>query len=323
MSLWKVPVSGGSPEKLVGGNAMFPSVARQGGRLAYAETGAPDLDIWRAAGPMMDLPSRVRPTKHISSTRWDGNPQISPDGKRIVFASNRSGNGEIWVCDQTGLNPVQLTSFGGPLAASPRWSPDGQQIVFDARIQDQSDVHVVSPEGGEPRRITTEPSNEVRPSWSRDAQWIYFGSDRSGTWQVWKVPAQGGTAVPVTRHGGREAQESPDGRFVYYHKSSTPGIWRVPIEGGEEVQVLDQGEQGHWSLLEGGICLLNRKATPDPAIELFDLTTRRLARITSLPKEAASPLLVPSLAVSPDGRWVLYVQLDRVTSDIVLVENFH
>jgi Tol biopolymer transport system component len=323
-SLWRIPISGGTPEPLATSGAtvlLFPSIARQGNRMAYVQSVA-DLDIWRAPGPTAGPGLKLPPTKVISSTHWDSNPQISPDGKRIVFASARSGAGEVWVCDEAGLNPVQVTSFGGPLAASPRWSPDSRQIAFDGRAHGHADIFVISAEGGAQRRITTEPSNEVRPSWSSDGRWIYFGSDRAGSWQVWKAPTDGGGAVQVTKHGGREAQESPDGRFVYYHKNNTPGIWRAPVEGGEEVQVIEQAEPGQWAVLAQGLCLLNRKAKPEPAIEFFSFDTGRLAKITSLPKEAASPLLIPALAVSPDGRWVLYVQLDQVTSDIMLAENF-
>ncbi len=323
LTLWRIPISGGAPERLAvsGETALFPSVARQGGRLAYVQSAA-DLNIWRAAGPAAVLASKAKPAKFISSTQWDSNPQISPDGKRIVFASARSGSGELWVCDEAGLNPVQLTSSGGALSASPRWSPDSQQVVFDSRVRGQADIHVVSREGGPPRRITTEPSNEARPSWSRDGRWIYFGSDRTGNWQVWKAPAEGGAAMQVTRQGGRETQESPNGKFLYYHKGVGLGIWRVPPEGGDEVQVLDRGEAGQWAVLDHGICLLNRRAVPEPTIEFFGFATRRSSKITSLPKQAGAPLLIPSLAVSPDGRWILYVQVDQTTSDVMLAENF-
>ena len=109
---------------------------------------------------------------------------------------------------------MQLTSFGGAFLGSPRWSPDGQRIAFDVFREGHADIYVVSADGGSPRRFTTEPSQEVRPSWSRDGRWIYFGSNRSDTWQVWKAPAEGGAAVQVTKNGGREAFESPDGKFV-------------------------------------------------------------------------------------------------------------
>ena len=54
-----------------------------------------------------------------------------------------------------------------------------------------ADILVVSASGGPPRRITTAPSPDTRPSWSRDGRWIYFASHRRGEWQVWKAPSGG------------------------------------------------------------------------------------------------------------------------------------
>src|SRR6516225_7279261 len=150
------------------------------------------------------------PTKLIASTEFDGSQQFSPDGKRIVFASSRSGSVEIWVCDSDGSNPWQLTFVGGRGAGTPRWSPDSRQVAFDAGPEGNGDIFVVSVEGGRPRRLTTDASNDVVPSWSRDGKWVYFASDRTGAWQTWKMPAEGGQAVQVTKHGGFTAFESMD-----------------------------------------------------------------------------------------------------------------
>ena len=85
--------------------------------------------------------------------------------------------------------------------------------------------------GGKARRLTGHDSNNVRPSWSHDGQWIYFGSDRTGDWELWKEPAQGGQPVQLTRKGGREGFESEDGKFVYYVRGfGLAGLWKVPTE---------------------------------------------------------------------------------------------
>ncbi|MGH9530901.1 MAG: hypothetical protein ACRD2Q_00810, partial [Terriglobales bacterium] len=68
----------------------------------------------------------------LDSGGLDHGPQFSPDGRRLVFASDRSGSREIWVCDADGQNAVRLTSMGAYLTGTPRWSPDGTWIVFDS-----------------------------------------------------------------------------------------------------------------------------------------------------------------------------------------------
>jgi len=127
--------------------------------------------------------------------------------------------------------------------------------------------------------------------------------------------------VQVTRQGGREAFESSDNKFVYYSKGfGTPGIWRVPPTGGKEIQVLDEPLQGFWALVHNGIYFVNPKARPRPTIEFFAFGTGRSTQLAAIEKELQ--LVYPSLAVSPDGRSLLYVQVDSFESDIVLAENF-
>jgi Tol biopolymer transport system component len=295
-----------------------PSISRDGHRLAYVQSFG-DANIWR-----IEVPSSAGranpPTSLISSTQCEWGPQFSPDGKRIVFESIRSGPDELWLCESDGTNPTQLTFHG---ASTPRWSPDGRHIAFVSRPEGHEDISVMSAEGGSPRRLTTDPANDEVPSWSRDGHWIYFSSNRSGTRQVWKVPAEGGQAVQVTKQGGYAAFESPDGQVLYYAKLESAGLWRMPVEGGEESLVLDQlqaGYWGAWAVADKGIYFINPEAKPRATIEFFSFATRRITRIAVLEREPVN--WFSNLAISPDGRWILYTQLDQDGNDIMLVENF-
>jgi Tol biopolymer transport system component len=236
---------------------------------------------------------------------------------------------EIWMCDSEGSNPVQVTNFGSGHTGTPRWSPDGQRIVLDARISGSSDIYVVNADGGSPRQLTTESSADVMPVWSADGQWIFFGSDRSGDWQIWKVRAQGGQAVQVTKGGGYGTIGATEG-FIYYSrnsgvavatgkKSSEPGIWKVPVDGGEEIRVFDQGGVHSLFITDDGVYFSNADAQPVPAIQFYSFATKQMATLVSIEKSK----YFAYLAVSPDGKWILYVQIDQEDNDIMLVENFH
>jgi hypothetical protein len=125
----------------------------------------------------------------------------------------------------------------------------------------------------------------------------------------------------VTRHGGREAFESPDGKFVYYSKGfEVYGLWRVPVEGGAEVKVVDHVTQGYWAMFDQGIYFVNPQVRPHPAIEYFNFASGRTTHIATV--ENALLWTGPSMATTSDGRWILYVQVDKVESDIMLVKNF-
>jgi len=320
--LWRIPVAGGTPERLTVGayDASDPTISRKGYRLAYTQRSGGDTNIYRIEIPTATARANS-PVRFISSTRNESQSQFSPDSHRIVFSSDRSGSDEIWTCNSDGSNPVQLTFLGG--AGTPRWSPDGRQIAFDSNARGNFDIYVIDAAGGLPRLLTTETADDNLLSWSKDGRWIYFASKRSGDYQEWKVPAEGGEAVQITKQGGYVAFESPDGKFVYYTKKDTPGIWRAPVEGGKEIPVIDSfnlSDNVNWALVTDGIYFIDSGAKEGAAIEFFSLITRRITKVAELGKVYIFP---NGFAVSPDRRSFLYTQADTLgSSDIMLVENF-
>jgi Tol biopolymer transport system component/DNA-binding winged helix-turn-helix (wHTH) protein len=315
--LWKISARGGELQRLqFGQEGTEPSI--RGRRLAYARQ-VSNLNIWRKQ--LDSKHSSLPADRFLSSTAIESGPQYSPDGSSIVFESTRSGSYEIWMCRSDGTNLVQLTHFNN-VTGTPRWSPDGQQIAFDSRAPGNADIFIMDSQGGSIRKLTNEASADVVPSWSRDGRWIYFASARSGHWEVWEMPSKGGPAVQVTRHGGYGAFESPDGKFLYYTKyPAVPGIWRMPTSGGEESQVVAGMEPefwGYWALVEKGIYYLD--TTAKPAIAFFDFANGQVTRLFEFETRPARE--ATGLAASPDGRTILYTQLDALTRDIVLVDNF-
>jgi Tol biopolymer transport system component len=240
-TLWRVPLSGGAPEPLAGAgqDASAPAISRKGNFLAFTyqlENG----NIWRMPlGRQIVPPEQFR--KLIASPRQEISGVYSPDGTRIVFSSDRSGSFELWLCDSDGSHPVQLTSYG-TLTCSPHWSPDGKWILFDSRREGHGVVYVISAGGGEARQLTSGKGDDILPNWSHDGSRIYFASNRSGGMECWQMPAggedaKGGSPIQITHAGGFQAEESADGRWLYYSKQSG-GIWRKPLVGGSEARVL-------------------------------------------------------------------------------------
>ena len=156
--LWRVPMSGATPERLdwLGSSLFGPSVS---GQLLAAERNVSTTDIWR-----FDLISSGPPSEHpVSSTLPDIDPEFSPDGTSIAFASVRSGQEqEIWVAGTDGSNARQLTrgTSGRNRSTewspgSPRWSHDSKRIVFDAPGEDgRRRAYVVDVTGGEPKLVS-------------------------------------------------------------------------------------------------------------------------------------------------------------------------
>jgi Tol biopolymer transport system component len=320
-ALWRVAVSGGTPVRvpMVSENASDPAFSRDGKHMVYAQF-FEDKNIWR-----FDFGGHAAPKKVVSSTQADTSPSISPDGSRIAFRSNRSGSNEIWACDSEGRAPWQVTHVGGALTGTPRWSPDGTRIAFDSRPDGQAEIYTIEPGQQAMRRITNSPSEDVTPSWSRDGKWIYFASNRSGAWQVWRAPSRGGgPEEQITRSGGFAAFESEDGQYVYYAKGrSAEGLWRKGLpDGSEEVFVPDlkAGMWGNWTLSDTGLYFLDLPAPGMPTPiwwQPFAGKRIQVGTIVGPPSVSDS-----SLTLSPDRRYLLYSQMDQAGSDILLLENY-
>ena len=107
------------------------------------------------------------------------------------------------------------------MVVGPQWSPDGRRIAFFATTGRAGayEAYVMDADGGPPLRLTrSEGELEALPAWSRDGRSIYLTSSRSGSLQIWRMPVAGGESVQLTKRGGAEAVESPDGRVIYYTK---------------------------------------------------------------------------------------------------------
>lgn len=228
--LWRVDRSGGDPELLLRANEgtsyRHPSVARSSGRMVYAQQSS-QVDIWT-------FPSNGRPAADaspvISSTQRDTRPSIRPDGQRIAFVSHRTGHPEIWTSKTDGSDLSQLTSLEPTAIHSAVWSPDGRRVALSAQMGGRTDLYTVSTTGSGANRLTTGEGEHLSPHWSRDGASIYFASNRTGAWEIWRQPQSGGAAVQVTRGGGVAAQESPEANALYFVRPDTAGIWTAPLD---------------------------------------------------------------------------------------------
>ena len=310
--LYRIPASGGgSPRPLgLGEGADMPAFSSDGRKLAFVHY-FDDANIWR-----VDLAGKPPvPEQFIASTSREVFPQYSPDGQRIVFYSDRTGSNQIWVSNADGSNAAPLTSMDATTTGTPRWSPDGRQISFDSNAGGRWHVYIVRADGGKPRPLTDDHSDNFIASWSRDGKWVYFASQRSGRLEVWKMRPQGGAAVQVTRNGGAAAVESRDGKTLYYSKDPN-SLWQKTLPDGEETQIAGPIYRYNFAVAEKGIYYTAIEAKS--AVLVFrDFAT---GKVTPILKMAKRPDL--GLEVSPDGRFLLYAQLDYSGSDLRLVENF-
>jgi serine/threonine protein kinase/dipeptidyl aminopeptidase/acylaminoacyl peptidase len=324
-----------SPERLpsVGVDGIMPVVSprlpSRLSRLVYVHS-SQDVNIWRIDTSAPGAPASSPAAVAIASTRQEGMPQLSPDGRRVAFWSDRSGESEIWLADLDGANPIQLTSMGAGVRGYPHWSPDGRFIVFHSAFEGQWEVFEIPASGGRARNLTSNPANDYLPSFSADGKWIYFNSSRSGEFRIWKMPASGGDPVQVKDAVGFAPQESPDGAYLYYVQTfdAPSALWRVPVSGGAPVKMVESVLLANFVVLQGGIYYIDRSSSQGD-VHYFDLPSgkTRLQYFDFATRKSRT--VVPDLGVvdipltaTADGRTILFPRIDSSVDDMMLVENF-
>lgn len=153
----------------------------------------------------------VRLTDNVAD---DSQPDISPDGRHIVFVSNRDGGkGEIYLMDADGRNLRNLT-HNPAHDDSPAWSPDGRQIVFQSNRRGSTEIFVINADGGDPRPL----GPGGRPAWSPDGRQIAFSRVLDHYQELFVMSAAGGEARRLTfdQEFCADPSWSPDGKRIVF-----------------------------------------------------------------------------------------------------------
>jgi len=126
--------------------------------------------------PLEGQASSAQPLTRLTYGSWDDiDPAVSPDGKRVAFASNRNGYWDLYVLDLLGGEVTRLTDsleYDG----SPAWSPDGLWVVYETYVDENLDIFIRSVDDPQqsPIRLTSSASGDYSPAWSpqwRSASW--------------------------------------------------------------------------------------------------------------------------------------------------------
>ena len=217
-----------------------------------------------------------RLTDHPAGERW---PAWLPDGRHILFSSDRDRDRHIYIMDLAGKNIKRIADENGRPAISPdgqwiaqtvagflllvsidglerkeihwgrpqgatnmaAWSPDGKRLAFTIRVPGVlNDIYVIDITGENFQRLTDHPWQDLYPAWSPDGQWIAFWSNRDGDNAVYLMEADG--ANPKRLANGRSPEWSPDGQHIAFvsRQEGTEGIF-IMDKDGEDIRLLVEG----------------------------------------------------------------------------------
>lgn len=177
--------------------------------------------VFSARGDVFTVPAKTGVTRNLtqSSNAHDRNVGWSPDGKWISYISDRTGEDELYVQQQDGLQPArQLTKGGGSYKFNPAWSPDSKYLLFGDRAQNLSLVEVAS--GSRTQIVHSDEGTFGSYSFAPDSKWIAYsapGKAREFTViRLYNIDSKKNVAVTDTWYNSSNPEFSPDGKFLYF-----------------------------------------------------------------------------------------------------------
>jgi Tol biopolymer transport system component len=315
--LWRQRLDGrgdpqGDPQRVTAGvEIQHASFSADGSRLAYSK-GRWLSNVWRV--PLRDGgPATWADAMQITFEQaFIEAADLSPDGRRLAFSSDRMGNQDLWTMPAAGGEPVRVTDDPDPDWA-PSWSPDGRQLAFYSNRTGDREIFVIPAAGGPARQLTSSPGLDAGTDWSPDGNEISFRSERTGSSDIWVVSADGerlrqltaGPAIDYFSHW------SPDGRWMGFtsNMGGTRQIWRVPAAGGAPER-LSRGETQDfvWSVDGTGIYYVGG-GEQSGNLWWLSLETRNETPVTDLRGRRGA---LGAFALATDGRWLYFTWREDV-----------
>jgi Tol biopolymer transport system component len=186
--IWQVDLKGDAPAPVITGSLDLssPAVSPDGRHLALEQRDV----VANLSAISLTKGNQAHP--FAPSSRQDFGPAYSPDGKRVVFVSTRSGSIELWLANSDGGLAHQLTRLNGngfPL--TPSWSPDGNEIVFALRRLGTTNLAVANATNGVVRLLTNTSDRNISPFYDSEERYIYYDSNADGMQRIWRIAAVG------------------------------------------------------------------------------------------------------------------------------------
>jgi WD40 repeat protein len=232
--LWKS--QGGMTSRITFSNAVDKDPHSAAGHLVFASYRDGDEEIYMGRNDLSGL------KRLTTSSGEDEQPNLSPDGSRIAFVSDRSGTPRLWTMDSTGANQTALATGSESYVpeSAPAWSPSGTMLAYTSTRSGLSQLFVIPAAGGTPVQLSNEMNGAFNPVWSADGTQIYY------------VSVVGAPALRVvTVATGETSDWVYDGAGIGQPACSTSGCFAVEGAYGDNGNIVSIGQDQSTTIIVG------------------------------------------------------------------------
>ncbi len=208
------------------------------------------LDVLRDGTLVLDVRSPRDNLREIGvaaqNERWltrgnssDRQPSYAPDGKSVLFSSNRSGNLDLWMIATEGGTVRRITDDGAE-DWDPAFTPDGKKVVWSSGRSGNLEIWIANADGSDAKQISQDGVDAENPTATADGQWIVYCSFNPAKSGLWKVRADGTQATHIVKARTSLPEVSPDGQYVSYRIFDTtarPQVRVARIADGQDMGV--------------------------------------------------------------------------------------
>jgi Tol biopolymer transport system component len=229
---------------LLSGHRANGSAGKIRERIMYTALRPANMELY-----LFDAPAKA-PKVLAAHPALDYNPVFSPDGRWIVFCSERRGGPDLYALDLVDPGPPKLLLDSDAMEDAPAFSPDGKQLAFVSDRDGNADVFVMPfrPHGPDASKeavnVTRSKGGDFNPAFSPDGKQIAFSSDRDvfRESEIYVMQADGSKVRRLTRAPGWDGSPawSLDGKRIYFYsqRDAAPGIYRMHADGKDQKRII-------------------------------------------------------------------------------------